>query len=166
MTPVIRDATAADRPAIDALMQTLNTAEAVLQAQKRFREDRDCTLEAARTHVDFLIREMRESGGFHLTAEYDSRCVGWLMAMIETRGGAYIRPDHRRYGVITDLVVDENYRRVGAGRALLDEALSRFRRMKLPRVLLKALSGNETAFRLYRSVGFVDYAVEMDLDLI
>jgi ribosomal protein S18 acetylase RimI-like enzyme len=55
---------------------------------------------------------------------------------------------------LEDLFVDESVRGSGLGRALVDEALRRARRRGCARIELDANEANETALRLYRSVGF------------
>jgi ribosomal protein S18 acetylase RimI-like enzyme len=55
---------------------------------------------------------------------------------------------------LEDLFVDESERGSGLGRALVDEALRRARRRGCARIELDANEANETALRLYRSVGF------------
>ncbi len=159
MRPVIRDTIAADRPALDRLIQALNSTEA------QFQDDRDVSMSAARQHVDVLIEKMGERNGFHLTAEFDGRCIGWLMAVTEEAEGFYLLPEWRRNGRITDLVVDADYRGQGVGRTLIEEALARFKHKGVPRVKIAAVSDNQTAIGLYRSIGFTDYSLELDLNL-
>ncbi len=64
-------------------------------------------------------------------------------------------------GFITRLMIDHKYQRKGYGRAAMLEVI---RRLKLyPEVELIATSyqrGNETASKLYRSLGFVDWDIE------
>lgn len=55
---------------------------------------------------------------------------------------------------LEDLFVDESVRGSGLGRALVGEALRRARRRGCARIELDANEANETALRLYRSVGF------------
>ena len=55
---------------------------------------------------------------------------------------------------LEDLFVDETARRSGLGRALVDAALEHARKRGCARIELDANEANETAMRLYRSVGF------------
>ena len=55
---------------------------------------------------------------------------------------------------LEDLFVDETARRSGLGRALVDAALEHARKRGCARIELDANEANETALRLYRSVGF------------
>ena len=68
-------------------------------------------------------------------------------------------------GFIIRLMVDRKYQRKGYGRAAMQEVI---RRLKLyPEVELIATSyqrGNETASKLYRSLGFVDWEIEWALN--
>ena len=55
---------------------------------------------------------------------------------------------------LEDLFVDETARGSGLGRALVDAALEHARKRGCARIELDANEANETALRLYRSVGF------------
>ena len=55
---------------------------------------------------------------------------------------------------VTTIAVEEDYRRQGIGRALLDAMLDYAEELKIRSVFLEVRAGNEPAKRLYESVGF------------
>lgn len=66
---------------------------------------------------------------------------------------------------IWDVHVDERHRGRGLGRAAMQLAEQEARRRGLRRVELNVFGGNEVARRLYRSLGYEEWAVAMAKDL-
>jgi len=75
-------------------------------------------------------------------------------------------PDEAQaYAYVSDLVVLPAYRRRGIGRALLERAEA-YARGEGARVLrVGVLAKNEAAARLYRSLGFGDYTIQLNKPL-
>ena len=75
-------------------------------------------------------------------------------------------PDETQaYAYVSDLVVLPAYRRRGIGRALLERAEA-YARGEGARVLrVGVLAKNEAAARLYRSLGFGDYTIQLNKPL-
>ncbi len=144
----VRHATAADRPALVALMAGLNAFEHGL------RPDRDTSWEAAEAHLDYLLGLVERFGGFTLIAELDDTPVGFLLALIEEEEGAYVVPEHRRHGIISDMFVDEAARGKGVAKAMLRETDHRFRTVGIDRIQVTALTANEAADASYRAAGY------------
>ena len=148
MTLTVREATAADRPAVVAFMAALNRYE------NRFESDRDESLEAADSHIAHLEDLIETQGGFTLVAELDGVPVGFLLGLILEAEGTFIVPDERRYGDISDLFVDSNARGKGVARAMLTEAEAQFRSRGIERLRVTALTANDPATATYRADGF------------
>ena len=148
MTITVRDATEGDRPALVSLMAGLNAFEYTL------RPDRDVSVEAAQAHVEFLLRLVEKFGGFTLIAELDGGPVGFILALIEEEEGAYVVPEHRRYGYISDMFVDEAARGKGVAKALLEEVERRFLAVSIDRVQVTAIKSNGGADATYRAAGY------------
>ena len=63
----------------------------------------------------------------------------------------------RRYGQVADLIVVEDARGRGIGRALLSQAEALTREAGLKRLAIGALAANAAAVGAYRRAGFGDY---------
>ncbi len=72
-----------------------------------------------------------------------------------------------RAGVMNDLFVEPGSRRQGVGRALIEECARRAREHGAPELVWETAPGNQTAQRLYRSLGareerWISYALGTD----
>jgi len=65
---------------------------------------------------------------------------------------------------VQDLYVDETARRQGAGRELMTAAIAWIRAQGRSQVVLKTMSRNESAQRLFSALGFRSTMLEMTLD--
>ncbi|HTU71126.1 MAG TPA: GNAT family N-acetyltransferase [Candidatus Baltobacteraceae bacterium] len=63
---------------------------------------------------------------------------------------------HDPYGHTIGMLVDERYRGMGIGRALLDRLVTWARERGIPHIALLVFPHNERALALYRSFGFVE----------
>jgi ribosomal protein S18 acetylase RimI-like enzyme len=152
---VIRDARTGDREALVALMGELQEVERALEP------DRAPGWEIGWSHLAFLLGEVAATGGFVLVAERAGRVVGFLLALIETDAGTYVRPDLRRHAVVTDLAVTAAERGQGLGVALMAAAEARVRAAGLASIRLALLADNAAAERLYRRLGYRRYEIVM-----
>lgn len=83
--------------------------------------------------------------------EEDGRLVGNLSLIPFSSQG-------QRYYLIANVAVDARYRRRGIARALTLAALEHLHKQGAPSVWLHVREGNQPAFQLYRSIGFVERA--------
>jgi ribosomal protein S18 acetylase RimI-like enzyme len=88
----------------------------------------------------------------------DGEAVGRLWIAEREMGG-------RRALFIYDIEIDDTFRGRGLGRTTMLLAEEEGRRRGLPRIELNVFGGNEVARRLYRSLGYVENAVQMSKDL-
>jgi len=150
----IREATAADRPALDEQEQLLNLFE------NPYIHDRSLTRAGAIAAMDRLHHRAAESQGAVLVAELDGAVIAHLVLTYE-RQGPYVREELRDYALIADLFVRQAHRGRGIGRALIAEAERRAIARGLPRIMLGVVHGNAAAERSYRRQGFADYVLEL-----
>src|SRR5205823_5683487 len=95
-----------------------------------------------------LMREIRQKLGFLPGAT-------WIVACAEGACGTVQGVQERHgWGAIQNRGVTAPHRGRGIGRALLTQALWGFRRAGLGRAFLEVTAQNESAVRLYRSLGF------------
>lgn len=72
------------------------------------------------------------------------RCVGYCVAVINSRGHAKIE----------SMYVDESFRRRGVGSSLVKRMLNWFGRKKVKSASVNVAVGNESAFKFYEQWGF------------
>lgn len=148
MTVIIRDATDDDEDILALFMQRLNIFEHTL------RPDRDRTDRSAVDHIKYLKNLIKTQGGFALIAQDAENPIGFLIGLIETEEGSYVVPEHRRYGLISDLYVSDEVRGMGIGKQLLAEAESKFATLAIDRIQVSALESNTKAGGVYRATGY------------
>lgn len=144
----------ADTDAVIALLHALNLHEASLGAA------RDERHEGAVACLENDIHEAKHSGGELHVAEEDGVVVGYI-GMAIGKAGPFIPADIRDHVHVENLVVAEDYRQRGIGKALLGKAEDLARRRGLRSITLGVVSGNTPAEETYRRAGFKPSAIEM-----
>ncbi len=96
-----------------------------------------------------LLCLLQEEGGHVLVAECGRRVIGMctMQVLISTAEGG-------RVGLIEDMVVSQDFRRKGVGKALLDEMRKISGEKGLRRLQLLADSQNELALKFYNKTGW------------
>lgn len=150
MTLAIRTAGPADRETCIGLIDALNAYEATLV------DDRLTTRAAAEAAYAAAVDRVVRTKGRILLAEEDGIVVGLLVFVFDEEH-PYVRENVRRYGQIADLIVVEDARGRGVGRALIAAAEDLVREAGLERLAIGALAANEGALAAYRKSGFDDY---------
>jgi GNAT superfamily N-acetyltransferase len=150
MTLAIRTAGPADRETCITLIDALNAYEATLV------DDRLTTRDAAEAAYAAAVDRVVRTKGRILLAEEDGIAVGLLVFVVDEEH-PYVREDVRRYGQIADLIVAEDARGRGVGRALIEAAEALTREAGLKRLAVGALAANRGALSAYRKARFGDY---------
>ncbi|MGJ3262284.1 MAG: N-acetyltransferase family protein [Salinarimonas sp.] len=150
MTLSIRTAGPADRETCIALIDALNAHEATLV------DDRLTTRAAAQAAYAAAVDKVARTKGRILLAEEEGHAIGLLVFVVDEEH-PYVREDVRRYGQVADLIVVEDARGRGVGRALLAQAEALTREAGLRRLAIGALAANAAALDSYRRAGFADY---------
>ena len=121
------------------------------------------TDEACRSseYIESLIND--ESNIF-LILENENEIIGFLYAYEETKGKL---PFHkkRKYIVIDNIVVDENYRNKGYGEKLLDHIIEYAKKGNYNDIMLYVYCFNKNAIKLYEKKGFKTITQDMILKL-
>ena len=73
----------------------------------------------------------------------------------ELAGQLRLRKSWNGYAYIDDIAVDENYRRQGVGRKLIQSAIAWAKEKGFPGLMLETQDNNVPACRLYETCGFV-----------
>ena len=95
-----------------------------------------------------------------LGAEEEGKIVGFCIVEIRQTGGKALVP--RTSVHIKNLAVDENYRRMGIGKALYQAAVIRGKERGADRIDLKVFSFNENAVGFYKSLGMTVQSYTME----
>jgi GNAT superfamily N-acetyltransferase len=111
----------------------------------------------------FLVSQIANPNGRVLVADDDGTVVGYVFATIEPTDWMKLRGP---CGVVQDVYVDEAARGAGAGRALMNAAVTWIRSKGRAQVVLLTKTRNEHAQRLFGVLGFRPTMIEMTLDEI
>ena len=118
--------------------------------------------DAERGYAAFLRSQLNDDDAIVLVAERDERIVGYVYAGLEPLSWRELRGPA---GFIHDVIVEAEERGAGAGRALIDAAISWLRERGAPRVMLCTAEPNEGAQRLFLRLGFRRTMIEMTREL-
>jgi len=109
----------------------------------------------------FLVSQLADPDSLVLVAEHSGAVVGYVFATVEPTNWMELRGP---CGVVQDLFVDASARRLGAGRELMRAAIAWIRSKGRSQVVLKTMTQNENAQRLFAALGFRSTMLEMTLD--
>ena len=103
-------------------------------------------------------RELARSEALLFAACRGPQIVGYAYGSLEGRDWNLLLD---RHGAIHDVFVEENARRLGAGRNLLEALVRGLEALGAPRIVLMTMVGNEAAQALFRALGFRPTMLEM-----
>jgi GNAT superfamily N-acetyltransferase len=110
----------------------------------------------------FLVSQISNPEAVVLVAERDGAVAGYVFADVEGISWKDLRGP---CGFVHDVYVEESARGEGIGRDLLQGAIDWIRSRGRTQIVLWSKFGNESAQRLFASMGFRDTMIEMTLDL-
>jgi len=151
----IREAVAADRPALEDCM-------AELQAFGRSIDSNRVAPEAIRgKYIDHLLAECAKSDGYFLVAQRSGQVVGFICVLCRVESEDIVERE-REYAYVTDLVVVVRHRNTGIGADLMRAAETRARSRGATRIRVGVLAANSGAHRLYQQLGYSDQEVVLE----
>jgi ribosomal protein S18 acetylase RimI-like enzyme len=114
----------------------------------------------AEAYLNRMFARCREWEGRVLVAEVAGQVIGFVCVWARVRPN---EPDENpaEYAFVSDLVVSTTYRRRGVGSQLLSAAEGYARTRGARALRIGVLARNAAAKRLYESVGFQEYEVEL-----
>ena len=112
--------------------------------------------EVAGRPLEQFVERLEDPQNYHFGAFEEGELVGVTTLRLTKR------PKLRHKASLFAVYVRPEYRRRGAGRALMQAALARARELGVRQVNLGVSRAGKAAVRLYESCGFVQYGVEKD----
>jgi ribosomal protein S18 acetylase RimI-like enzyme len=151
----IRQAAAADRPALVKFMIELQEVERGLHPNRSEGPG------MGSGHLAYLERLAAAQQGVIFVAADANELLGFVVCFVEAEDAddLHVVEAERRFGYISDLYVAAQARRQGVGRALLQAAEDYFKQLGLPVVRLAVLRNNDQARRVYEQAGFRPYEI-------
>lgn len=147
----IRKAVKEDLGAILKLMRELvdfhYSLDSYYRPAKKFRELRGYITSAIKNPKRIL-----------LVAESDNQIIGYFLGSVEP---APVYSSEKIIGLVADACVSKEYRRQGALKKLLEEALKWFSKKSVNYIELSVDIRNEAAVLAWRNLGFQDYKLRM-----
>ncbi|GJM44708.1 MAG: hypothetical protein DHS20C21_15500 [Gemmatimonadota bacterium] len=153
---IVRAAKPADESAVLALVQSEMTAHQGVDPRFQLRAD------AAPRYALYLHDRLRENDSSVFVAEDNGVVIGAAIGSIRIQE-AFFEP--RRFGYVSDLVVDPARRREGVGRALWDRVALWFRGLGVGVVRLHVAAHGGAAKAFWDSVHAEPFLVESWIDL-
>ncbi len=114
--------------------------------------------------IQRMLHRCRRCDGKVLIAEVDGEVAGFATILSKVRNEEPEEGDYE-YGLVSDLMVVERFRKQGLGRQLLEAAESYARARGVKCLRIGVLAGNQAADRLYSSMGYSRLYVEREKDL-
>jgi len=151
----VRDASEADRPALDELWRQIDALHAEIQPSFFRRPPGP----RAERHLQTALRDPQR----HLLVAEDERGIVGTVQLRIYDAPATAVPCRRGY--VEDLVVDSARRGSGVGRALMRAAAARAREAGAEQLLLTVWRGNEDARRFYERLGYHELSHVLAKDL-
>lgn len=95
-------------------------------------------------------------------AQDNDKTIGYIMGVIwEQSEKNTLEIGHHVLGEVIELYVDENYRRKGVGKMMIDKMEEYFKDKGCDSVWVSVFASNDTARQVYRNSGFVEREIGM-----
>jgi ribosomal protein S18 acetylase RimI-like enzyme len=115
--------------------------------------------EGADNFRQFLVSQHESENSELIVAEYDGKVVGYAKLEISKYPPVFER---KSYGMISDIAVSGDYRRMGIGEALVDEAAEWFAKKNIDRIEMRVVSANSVGRGFWEKMGFKPYMITKD----
>lgn len=152
---VIEPATLEDKDALLAMITKLQDAETTLHPSRRK------GIEIAQDYYDFL----QKNAAHILLCKTKTGTAGFVSGWIKEDSDFLQVPEWRHHGYVTDIFVDETYRKQGLGLQLLHEIEKALQDKGAKRLRICALYVNTQAIALYQKAGYNPFEVTYEKKL-
>lgn len=104
---------------------------------------------------EFIKKQISDRNSLVLVGITNKIVCSYLLAKVENKPAVFAV---RRYGLIVDIAVAEEYRRLGIGEKIYNEAIKWFSRRKIKRVELTVAISNPISMNFWTKLGFKSYS--------
>ncbi len=115
--------------------------------------------EIGKQYAEMLMHAVAERDGCMIMARADAGPVGFACAWIEVDDDPLLRDDARIHAYVSDIVVDQNWRRQGIASLLMDELEARMRSCGCSRIRVCSKAANQVAVACYTARGYQPYEI-------
>jgi ribosomal protein S18 acetylase RimI-like enzyme len=155
-TVTLRRATADDVDALVELWLELTDFHVALDSYYTRKPD------ATGLMRDYFAKQIEVETAVVIVAETDGRVVGYLMAEPSTRPPVF---EGNSALMISDTCVKPDHRRLGIGKAMVDELISIARNRSIDRVEVGYSARNEVSIAFWTKIGFRPFSVKASMEL-
>lgn len=139
-----------------------NNLEDVGKVDGYFVIDSQLVLQAENNQIHYTVSERPAKQKRYAQEEIDYSAYmndpekAIFLAYVEgsLAGQIILRKNWNNYAYVEDIAVDVSFRRMGVGRALVDQAKQWARQKQLPGIMLETQNNNVRACKFYESCGF------------
>ncbi|MBD3884210.1 GNAT family N-acetyltransferase [Phormidium tenue FACHB-886] len=115
-----------------------------------------------RRYESWLNRLIQNQRDLCLVAEDNNQLIGFLIATVEQEIPIYRL---KQYAFIHDLWIEDEYRRGGIAKQMVQQAIANFQQLGITQIRLDTAHPNEAARRLFTDCGFRISTIEMLIEL-
>jgi ribosomal protein S18 acetylase RimI-like enzyme len=115
--------------------------------------------EIGKQHAEMLMQAVAERNGCIIMARADAGPVGFASAWIAQDDDPLIRDDARVHAYVSDIFVDQNWRRQGIASLLMDEVEAKMRSRGCSRIRICSKAANQLAVSCYATRGYRPYEI-------
>jgi ribosomal protein S18 acetylase RimI-like enzyme len=148
----IREATQTDLPAIVELWKSMMDFHSNLDSF--FARSRD----GHRNFLEWATKEIGSENSKLFVADSGVKILGYIKIQISEYPPLF---DMKKFGMISDAVVTDEYRRQGIGEALFKQSMNWFKEKGIDRVELRVANVNPVAHGFWKKMGFSPYMTTM-----
>ena len=114
--------------------------------------------------IEYIESLIKDETNIFIVLEKEKEIIGFLIAYEETKGNLPFQKK-RKYMVLDNIVIDENYRNNGYGEKLLNYIIEYSKNGNYNDIVLNVYRFNENAIKLYEKKGFEILTQDMILKL-
>ena len=115
--------------------------------------------EIGKQYAEMLTRAVAERNGCMIVARADAGAVGFACAWIAQDDDPLIRDDARVHAYVSDIFVDQGWRRQGIASLLLDELEAKMRSRGCSRIRVCSKAANQLAVACYTACSYRPYEI-------
>ncbi len=115
--------------------------------------------EIGKQYAEMLMRAVAERNGCIIMARAEAGAVGFACAWIARDDDPLIRDDASIHAYVSDIFVDQNWRRQGIASRLMDELEARMRSRGCSRIRVCSKAANQLAVACYTARGYRPYEI-------